>query len=323
MKAVVCNRYGPPEVLQLTDVPKPEPKDDELLIKVCATTATVADFRIRSFTVPLSVWIPARIFIGLWKPRKSILGGELSGIVESVGKNVRQYKKGDAVFALSFKDFGAYAQYKCLPENASIALKPAQVSHEQAATIPIGALTALHYLQKAQVSYGQKVLVYGASGSVGTYAVQLAKYLGAEVTAVCSSSNLELVKALGADKAIDYTSTDYTQKLEQYDLILVAIDKIPFSICAKHLKTKGIYANITAPTKSLHMLWTSLTSQKKFLMGEHPHKSPENLKLLANLVASGKLKPVIDRTYTLEQIVDAHRYVEKGHKKGNVVVKID
>lgn len=324
MKAVVCNRYGPPEVLQLKEVPKPVPKANEILIKIVATTVTVADFRIRSFTVPLSFWIPARFILGLRRPKKSILGGELSGVVEAVGTNVKLFRKGDAVLALSFKDFGAYAQYKCLHEKGNIVLKPAHLSFEQAAALPVGALTALHYLQKAQVTRGQKVLIYGASGSVGSYAVQLAKYyFDAEVTAICSGPNIPLVIDLGADKAIDYTETDFTQKLEQYDVVFIAIDKFPFSECNKYLKSQGTYINITAPFKSLSMHWVQLTSTKKFIMGEHSENLATNLKLLMDIVSMGLLQPVIDRTYTLEEIVEAHRHVERGHKKGNVVVRVD
>lgn len=323
MKAVICTKYGPPEVLQLKEVEKPVPKNNEILIKVRATTVTVADYRIRSFTVPASVWLPARIAIGIRKPKKPILGVELAGDVESVGKDVKLFKKGDPVFAATLTDFGAYAEYKCLPEDGPIAIKPANISYEEAAAIPIGARTALHYLKKGNIQRGQKVLIYGASGSVGTYAVQLAKHFGAEVTGVCSSTNLDLVKSLGADKVIDYTDGDYTRKLEMYDMIFLAVDKCPFSVCNKSLHKEGVYINVTAPIKSLPMLWTSMTSKKKLIMGENSPESAEDLIFLIGLVEAGTLKPVIDRSYTLDQIVEAHRYVDKGHKKGNVVVTVN
>lgn len=322
MKAVVCTKYGPPEVLQIKEVEKPVPKDNEVLIKIYATTVTAADFRIRSFTIPPSFWLPARIIIGLRKPKKSILGVELAGEIESVGKDVKLFKKGDQVFAATLTDFGAYAEYKCLPEDGPIAIKPANITYEEAAAIPIGARTALHYLKKGNIN-GQKVLIYGASGSVGTYAVQLAKYFGAEVSGVCSSTNLDLVKSLGADKVIDYTEGDYTKKLEMYDMIFLAVDKWPFSVCNRFLDKEGVYLNVTGPVKSLPMLWTSMTSKKKIIVGESPPESAEDLKFLKGLVEAGTLKPVIDRSYTLDQIVEAHKYVDKGHKKGNVVIKVN
>lgn len=321
MKAVVCTKYGPPEVLQLKEVEKPVPKSNEILIRIKATTVTVADHRIRSFTVPKSVWIPARLAIGIAKPRKPILGLELAGKVEAVGKNVTKFKRGDEVFA-STLNFGAYAEYKCLPENAQIAIKPPNISFEEAAAIPIGARTALHYLKKGNIQAGQKILIYGASGSVGTYAVQLAKYFGAEVTGVCSHANHEMVLILGADKVIDYTPPDWTRKLEMYDMIFIAVDKWPFSICSKFLKEKGVYVNVTSPLKSLRMLWTSITSKKKLFMGENPPDSAEELNFLKALAESENLRAVIDRNYTLNEIVEAHRYVDKGHKKGNVAITI-
>ncbi|MBI1767730.1 MAG: NAD(P)-dependent alcohol dehydrogenase [Bacteroidetes bacterium] len=323
MRAIVCTQYGPPEVLQLREVEKPIPKHNEVLIKVRATTVTVADFRVRSFTIPAVAWLPARIVLGLTKPRKSILGVELSGEIESIGKDVKLFKKGDQVFAATLKDFGAYAEYKCLPEDGPIAIKPANITHAEAAAIPIGARTALHFLRKGNIRSGQKVLIYGASGSVGTYAVQLAKYYGAEVTGVCSSANLALVKSLGADKAIDYADKDFTKKLETYDMIFLAVDKWAFSDCNKFLAEDGVYVNITSPVKSLQMLWASLTTKKKIIMAENPSESADDLIFLKGLVETGALKPVIDRTYTLDQIVEAHRYVDKGHKKGNVVITVN
>lgn len=226
MKAIVCTKYGSPEVLQLREVEKPVPKEDEVLVKVKATTVTVADFRVRSFTIPLSFWLPARFILGLRRPKKPVLGVELSGEIESVGKEVKLFRKGDQVFAATLTNFGAYAEYKCLSEVGPIALKPANITYAEAAAIPIGARTALHYLRKANIKSGQKVLIYGASGSVGTYAVQLAKYFGADVTGVCSGYNLALIKSLGANKVIDYTAGDFTRKLEMYDVIFLAVKQV-------------------------------------------------------------------------------------------------
>lgn len=320
MKAIVCTAYGSPEVLQIKEVEKPVPKTNEVLIKIHATTATVADFRIRSFTVPISFWIPARLILGILKPKKPILGVELAGEIEMVGSDVKLFKVGDKVFAASISNFGAYAEYICLPERGMIATKPENSSFGEAAALPIGAHTALCYLRKAGVRQGQKVLIYGASGSVGTYAVQLAKYFGAEVTGVCSSANLQLIKSLGADKVLDYTAVDFLQRLETYDIVFVAVDKISFSACNTILKKEGVYVNITAPVKSLKMIWTTITSSKKIVVGDQSTKKTEDLVYLKALVESGALKIVIDRTYNLDQIVEAHRYVELGHKKGNVVI---
>ena len=322
MLAVVYEKYGSPDVLEFQEVTKPTPKDKEILVKVHATTVTVADVRSRSFTVPLSFWIPARVTLGIRRPKRNILGAELAGEIESVGKDVKRFKKGDQVFAPTLGTFGAYAEYKCLPEDSVIATKPANMSYEEAAALPIGARTALHYVRKAKVQPGQKVLVYGASGSVGTYAVQLAKYFGAEVTGVCSTANLELVKSLGADKVLDYTVEDFSNNGETYDVILETVDKSSFSACMKALKEDGIYLNVTVPFPSMEMLWTKMTSSKKLVLGENPSKQVEDLVFLKELVEAGKLKSVIDRVYPLEQIVDAHRYVDKGHKKGNVAITV-
>lgn len=322
MKAVVCTKYGAPEVLQMQEVEKPVPKANEVLIKIHATTVTVADFRIRSFTIPLSFWIPARLILGIRKPRKPILGLELAGEIESVGSDARRFKKGDPVFAATPVDFGAYAEYKCLPENGPIAIKPVNSTYEEAAAIPVGAYTALHYFRKAQIRPEQKVLVYGASGSVGTYAVQLAKYFGAEVTGVCSNANLALVKSLGADIVIDYTKEDFVKRLSQYDVVFVAVDKFTFSLCNSVLKDKGVYINVTTPFKSFYMMWVSMARGKKIMVGDNVSAKAEDLNFLRELVDTGVLKPVIDRRYTLDQIVEAHHYVDKGHKKGNVVITI-
>lgn len=322
MKAVVYKNYGSPDVLEFQEVAKPAPKEDEILVKVHATTLTVADVRSRSFTVPPSVWLPARVVLGLRKPKKAVLGMELAGEVESVGKDVTRFKKGDQVFAATLIGFGAYAEYKCLPEDAAIAIKPSNITYEEAASLPIGARTALHYLRKANIQPGQKILIYGASGSVGTYAVQLAKVFGVEVTGVCGTANVELVRSLGADKVIDYTMEDFSTQGETYDVILEAVDKSSFSACMRALKEDGIYLNVTVPVPSIEMIWTKIISSKKLMLGENPPEKAEDLIFLKELVEAGKIKPVVDRCYPLERIVNAHRYVDKGHKKGNVVITV-
>jgi NADPH:quinone reductase-like Zn-dependent oxidoreductase len=323
MKAIVYSKYGPPDVLQLKQVEKPAPKENEILIKVKATSVTVADIRSRSFTVPPSVWLPARIALGFNRPKKSILGMELAGVVESVGKDVKLFKEGDQIFAASLADFGAYAEYKCLPEDGPVSIKPNNLSFEEAAAIPIGARIALYYLRKTNLQKGQKVLVYGASGSVGSYAVQIAKYFGAEVTGVCSTTNLDLVNSLGADHIIDYTSEDFSSVSETYDVIFEAVNKSSFSACMKLLKKDGTYINVTEPLPSVRMLWTKLTSSRKLLLSRNSPETSESLNFIKELVEMGKLKVVIDRYYEFEEIVEAHRYVEKGHKKGNVVINVE
>lgn len=323
MKAIVYTEYGPPEVLKLKEVEKPVPKDNEVLIRVHASTVSAADSRCRSFTVPLSFWIPARLALGILKPKRQILGAELSGEIEETGKDVTRFKKGERIFAAAVMRFGGYAEYTCLPESGVITIKPTNMTYEEAAAVPIGARAALHFLRKANIKKGQKILVYGASGSVGTFAVQLAKYYGAEVTGVCSGSNLELVKSLGADTAIDYKKEDFAAVGEIYDVIFVAVDKGSFTDCMKALKPKGIYLNATTPVRTLSMRWTALTSGKTIVTGEHPNEKADDLVFLKGLIEEGLLRSTIDRRYPLEQIVEAHRYVDQGHKKGNVVITID
>lgn len=322
MKAIVYTKYGPPDVLQVKDIEKPTPKENEILVKIKATTVTVADIRSRSFTVPPAFWLPARITLGFKQPKKEVLGMELAGIVESVGKDVRRFKEGDQVYAASLTDFGAYAEYKCLPEDGPVSIKPDNITYEEAAAIPIGARTALYFLRKANIQSGQKVLVYGASGSVGTYAVQLAKYFGAHVTGVCSTANIEMVKSLGADEVIDYTNEDFSNIEKKFDVLFEAVNKSSFTACMKMLKKNGTYINITEPLPNKEMLWVKLTSNRKMLLSRNSPETSEALIYLKDLVELGKLKPIIDRYYEFDEIVEAHRYVEKGHKKGNVVITV-
>ncbi|UCB42417.1 MAG: NAD(P)-dependent alcohol dehydrogenase [Dehalococcoidales bacterium] len=321
MKAVVCTKYGPPEVLQLKEVEKPVPRDNEVLIKVHATTVTSSDVRIRSFTYPRWFWLPGRIMFGFSKPRKTIPGDELAGEIESLGKDVKLFKEGDQVFGLSTSLGlgGGNAEYKCLPEDKGLAIKPVNMTYEEAAAVPFGGLTALAFLRKANIQNGNKVLIYGASGSVGTYAVQLARYFGAEVTGICSTTNLEMVKSLRADKVIDYTQEDFTRSGQTYDVIYDTVMKTSFSRCKSSLKQRGVYLTVDWPL--LHALWASMTSSKKVVFGLGSTKT-EDLIFLRELIEAGKIKAVIDRRYPLEQIVEAHRYVETGHKKGNVVITV-
>ena len=306
MKAIICTKYGPPEVLKLMEVDKPTPKNNEVLIKILATTVTASDCIIRGFTLPFVMWLPARLALGLFKPRKRILGMVLSGQIESIGKNVTQFKKGDKVFAHTFLRFGTYAEYTCMSETSAITFMPANTSFEEASAIPFGGTLALHFLKKANIQKGQKVLIYGASGAVGTSAVQLAKYFGAEVSGVCSTSNLELVKSLGADIVIDYTKESFTENRKQYELIFDAVGKKKSS----HLQYKN-----------------SLSANGQFISvdnGDPGEKAicKETLNTLKELTEIGALKSVIDKILTLEQIVEAHSYVDKGHKKGNVIITV-
>ncbi|MGG0452431.1 NAD(P)-dependent alcohol dehydrogenase [Priestia megaterium] len=302
MKAMVCTKYGKPDVLQLEEVEKPIPKENEILIKIHATTVTSGDCRVRSFNSPLLLWLPMRIVLGLRKPRKSILGVELAGEVEDVGKNVTRFKKGDQLFAMTGMKFGGYAEYICLPEKGTIAVKPENVTHEEAASISFGGTTALHFFRKGNIQAGQKVLIYGASGAVGTAAVQLASYYGAEVTGVCSAKNSELVKSLGADYVIDYQNEDFSKKEERYNLIFDAIGKITKNQCKGALALNGRFVSVEG--QGIAKVQT------------------EDLLLLKKLMEEGRIKSVIDRCYSLEQVPEAHEYVETGHKIGSVVVTL-
>ena len=325
MKAIVYTEYGPPDVLQLKEVDKPIPKDNEVLIKIHATTVTAADANARNFVfVHPGFMLISRIVFGLRKPRKTILGTELAGEIESVGKDVALFEQGDQVYGLAGGGFGAYAEYICLPEDGMLAIKPDNLTYEEAAAVPFGAHTAIFFLRdKGNIQGGQKVLINGASGGVGTAAVQLAKYYGAEVTGVCSTANLELVKSLGADKVIDYTKEDFTKNGETYDAILDMVGNVSFSRCKNSLKESGLFlAGTGGPSTIIQMLWTSITGGKKVFAGPAPeHKG--DLDFLNELIEAGKLKPFIDRRYPLDQTAEAHRYVDQGHKKGNVVITLE
>ena len=317
MKAAVYTQYGPPDVLQIKEVAKPAPKENEILVRIKATAVNSGDVRLRKAD-PFAV----RFLFGLLRPKVNILGSVFSGEVESVGKQVRRFKVGDKVFGHTNMSFGAYAEYICVSEDGSLAMKPANISHGEAAAIPFGGVTALHFIKKAAIKQNQKVLIVGASGAVGSAAVRLAKSHGAIVTGVCSTSNVDLVKSIGADKVIDYTKEDFTQNGEIYDLIFDSVNAISVSRSLKSLAKNGVMILSSAGmTEMLQGLWISMTSNRKVITGVISHQSADII-FLKELIEREKFKPVIDRTYTLEQIAEAHAYAETGRKKGNIVIGI-
>jgi len=327
MKAIVWTKYGPPDVLQLKEVDKPTPRDNEVLIRIVATTVTAGDSEMRRLKFPALFQLTLRIYNGFRKPKKiTILGQELAGEIESVGKDVKLFKKGDQVFATTGFGFGAYAEYKCLPEEPKmgvLASKPVNMTYEEAAAVPTGGLEALHFLRKGNIQSGQKVVIIGAGGSIGTFAVQLARYFGAEVTGVDSAGKLDMLRSIGADHVIDYTQEDFTKSAETYDVIFDVMGKSSFSGSVRSLKQNGRFLlGNPGLTQMVRGRWTSMTSSKKVIMGAANQKT-EDLFFLKELIEAGKIKSVIDRCYPLEQIAEAHRYVETGHKKGNVVITLE
>ncbi len=320
MKAMVCTKYGPPEVLQIGEVEKPVPKDNEVRIKIQATSATIYDCWVRSSTAPTGFGLLNRIASGIRKPNQPILGTELAGEVESVGRDVKRFQKGDPVFAFTANS-GAYAEYICLPEDGAVAIKPDNMTFEEAAAVPYGAMTAWYFLKEGDIQRGQKVLIFGASGGVGNYAVQLAKCFGAEVTGVCSTKKIEMVKSLGADHVIDYTKEDFTKRDETYDVIFDTNGKSSVSGCKRALKDEGIYLHATfGLPKLIKLQWLKLTSNKQIGPLGVVEENVEDLLFLKELIEAGKIKTVIDRCYPMEEIAEAHRYVETGKKTGNVII---
>lgn len=321
MKAIVYENYGAPDVLKLRDIEKPTPQPDEVLIKIAATTVTSGDCRVRSLNVPVGFGFLIRLAFGVSKPRQTILGSEFAGVVESVGKDVRAFKVGDEVFGFSDAAMGCYVEYKCLPENSALALKPGNLSLNEAAALSFGGTTALAFLSKAMLQRGDKILINGASGSVGTAAVQLAKHFGAEVTAVCSTANVELLKSLKADHVVDYSKFDFTQNGRSYDVIMDNAGTAPFTRCKASLKRGGrLLIVIASLPDMLKIPWINLTSGKKVIAGTATADAAD-LQFIASLVEAGEFKPVIDRRYPFEQAVAAHRYVDTGRKKGNVILE--
>ncbi len=322
MKAIVYHEYGAPDVLKLADIPKPLPGDNEILVNIHATTVTSGDSRLRAMRVPLGFRTITRLVFGISKPRNEVLGRDFSGIVEAVGKDVKAFKVGDEVFGAR-ENQRCYAEYVTMPEDGPVVLKPANISFEEAAAVPFGTISSLIYLRNfGKIKAGEKILIYGASGALGTAAVQLAKHFGAEVTGVCSTANLEMVKSLGADKVIDYTQTDFSEGDETYDVIYDTVGKVDVARCKKVLATNGrcLLAVASIP-QYLQMLWTKIVGGKQIIAGV-AMANKKDMHYLKELLAAGKLKAVIDRQYPLTETVAAHQYVDKGHKKGNVVLAV-
>jgi NADPH:quinone reductase-like Zn-dependent oxidoreductase len=329
MKAMVCTKFGPPDVLQLKEVAKPVPKDNEVLIRIYATTVTAADSELRSLKLPLALRLPIRIYVGLIRlirPRPIILGQELAGEIEAVGKDIKRFRTGDQVFGWSGLSLGAYAEYKCLPEKGVLAIKPATMTYEEAAPLAVGGFEAVYFLRRGTIQSGHKVLINGAGGSIGTFAVQLAKSFGADVTAVDSTGKLDMLRSIGADQVVDYTQEDFTKGGETYDMIFDVVGKSSFSRSVRSLKHNGRYL-LGNPRLSQRVRgrWTSMRSSKKVIPWKARTASEytEDFKFLKELLEAGKIQSVIDRCYPLEQTAEAHGYVDTGHKKGNVVITVD
>lgn len=323
MKVIVYDRYGPPEVLRVAEAPKPVPKDDEILIKVRVMTVTSGDWRLRSMNVPTGFKLISRLIFGVLRPRRRILGMELAGIVEAVGKDVTAFKAGDAVFGFDSKNMGCYAEYKCMAQDGPVAAKPDNLPFEEAAALSFGGTTALYFLGKARLQSGQKILINGASGGVGTALVQLAKHFGAEVTGVCSGANADMVKSLGADRVIDYTKEDFTKNGQMYDVIIDTAGTAPYARSKGSLKAGGRLVLVQSGLpEMLRAPWISLISDKKVIAGPASEK-PQDVRLLGELAEAGQFKPVIDRRYPFDEIVEAHKYVDAGHKRGNVIVTLE
>lgn len=322
MKAIVYERYGAPDVLQLKEVAKPAPMDNEVLIKIYATTVTSGDWRLRSFTMPVGFGLIARLVFGVLKPRQPILGTELAGVVEAIGKSVSKFKVGDQVFAFAGAAMGCYAEYKCMPENGAVTLKPNNLTFDEAAALSFGGTTALDFLRRGKLQRGERVLVNGASGSVGSAAVQLAKHFGADVTGVCSGANVEWVSALGANHVIDYNKEDFTRNGQTYDVIVDTVGTAPFSRSKASLSDRGRLLLVLAGLPDmLQIPWLSMISSKRIIAGPAA-ESAKDVHFLAKLAEAGEFKPVIDRRYPFERIAEAHDYVDIGRKKGNVVITL-
>lgn len=325
MKAIVWTKYGPPDVLQLQEVAKPTPTDTQVLIKIHAATVLSADCDLRSLKLPIALRLPLRLILGLRKPRIPVLGQELAGEIEAVGKDVTRFKVGDQVFAWAGLRLGAYAEYTCLPEKGVVAIKPSNMTYAEAATLAVGGLEAAQFLGKGTIQNGQKVLINGAGGSIGTFAIQLAKYFGADVTGVDSTEKLATMRAIGADQVIDYTQEDFTKRGETYDVIFDVIGKSSFSRSIRSLTQNGRYLLGNPPLfHTFRGRWTSMGSTRQVISrtSKTAREIREDINFLKELIEAGKIKSVIDRTYPLEQIAEAHRYVEAGHKKGNVIITV-
>jgi NADPH:quinone reductase-like Zn-dependent oxidoreductase len=327
MKAIICTKWGPPDVLQLQEVEKPIPKDSEVLVRVYATTASAGDCELRGLKHPPLLQLLMRLGFGFRGPRNKILGQELAGEIEAVGKDVRSFKEGDQVFAHTGMGMGAYAEYNCLPDQSegaegTVAIKPANMTCEEAAAVPLGGLEALHYLRQANIRSGEEVLINGAGGSIGTIGIQLAKFYGAEVTAVDSTRKLDMLRSIGADHVFDYTQEDFTQSGETYDVIFDVVGKSPFSRSERALKQNGLYLSANPGVSQMFRGQRNSSGSRRRIKGGNENYRPEDLNILKELIEAGKIKTVIDRTYSLEEIVEAHRYVEAGGKLGNVVITV-